>query len=153
MTLQQGRHAERIAVSIAVFEGLLTGDGNEPIWNDSDVFDNPEIAEAINLALSSGDNSKVMELGGERALTFTERLQRLNESLSDIPPNAGIPAFPIRIVISGRDFRNQLALKQRGIAEALETYPEISKAYVRWQFRIADVADPNKDRGKREAVQ
>ena len=142
LTLQQGHHVERIAASITVFEENLTGGGNDPVWNESDVLDSPKIVETINLAISSGNNSQVMETGGERALRFVQRVQRLNDSLADIPSNAGIPNSPISTVISGRDFRIQIALKQREIAVALQTYPEFSRAFVRWQFLIADTADP-----------
>jgi hypothetical protein len=75
-------------------------------------------------------------------MRFVDRLGRLNESLSNIPSDAGIPRSPIQIVIDGSDFRTQIAIKQRGIAAALQAYPQFSRAYVRWQFLIADAADP-----------
>ncbi len=144
MTWQQGRKAQKIGVPLAVVQEQLVGEGDDPIWNYSDMFDNPHMANAIDLALLSKNNSKVMELGGERALEFVERLEALNASFSDLPATAGISESPVRYVVSGNDFRYQIALKERGIGAALSAYPEISRAYVKWLFKVADIADQDK---------
>lgn len=150
MTWQQGRQAQKIGVPLAVVEEQLAGEGDDPIWNYSNLFDNPQMANAIDLALLSKDNSEVMELGGQRALEFVERLEALNASFSDLPATAGISESPVRYVVSGYDFRYQIALKERGIGASLTAYPEISRAYVEWLYKVADIADPSKagSRGK-----
>lgn len=142
--LQQGRDVERIAGSVAILEQQIVGEGNDPLRNYSDYFDNREMANAIGLALFSKNNSKVEELGGPRADMFVIRLEALNASLTDLPTSAGIPASPIRYVISGHDFRYQIALKERTIAAALVAYPAISRSYVNWLYNLADIAGPNK---------
>ena len=144
MTWQQGRQAQKIGVPIAVVQQQLVGEGDDPIWNYSALFDNPQMANAIDLALLSKNNSKVMELGGQRALEFVERVEALNASFSDLPATAGISESPVRYVVSDYDFRYQIALKERGIGASLTAYPEISRAYVKWLFKVADIADPNK---------
>jgi hypothetical protein len=144
MTLQQGREAQKIGVQLAMIEGQLVGDGDEdPLWNYSDLFDDPQMANAIDLALLSKNNAKVMQLGGQRAVGFVERLEALNAFFSDLPA-AGIPKSPIRYVSSGQEFRYQIALEERRIGWFLRAYPEISRAYIKWLFKVADIADPNK---------
>ena len=138
------RGITRIGAPVVVLERELVGEGNDPLWNYSGLFDNREMADAIDLALVSNSNSKVTELGGQVALSFVERLEALNASLSDLPADAGIPASPIRNVISGYDFRYQIAMQERGIAAGLEESPGISKAYIDWLFKVADmVKKPN----------
>jgi hypothetical protein len=134
----------RIAIPLSMVEQQLSGEGEDPLWNYSDLFDDSQMANAIDLALQSKNNAKVMQLGGQRALGFVERLEALNASLSDLSDVAGTSKNPIQYVISREDFRYQIALKERGIAAALSETPGISKAYVEWVFKVADIADPNK---------
>jgi len=102
------------------------------------------MANAIDHALLSKNNANVMQLGGQRAVGFVKRLEALNAFFSSLPAAAGIPKSPIRYVTSGREFRYQIALEERRIAASLHAYPEISRAYVKWLFKVADIADPDK---------
>jgi hypothetical protein len=130
MTLQQGRKAQKVGVPLAMVEGQLVGEGDDPLWNYSDLFDNPHLANAIGAAVRSDENAEITRIGGEKALVFVERLELLNASLSDLT-NAGIIAPPIRSVYSGHEFRSQIRSRERGICAALTAYPEISRAYVK----------------------
>ena len=78
------------------------------------------------------------ERGGQSALDFVERLEILNDSLSDLRVTAGISVPPILYVVNGDDFRYQIALKERTIGAALRESPGISRAYVGWLFKVAD---------------
>lgn len=141
MTWQQGHHAQKIGVPLALVEGQLVGD--DPLWNFSDLFDGPKAATAINLALRSNEDTEVSKVGSERALLFLQRLRLLNSALSDLT-KAGVLAPPIHNVYSGREFRSKIGTRLRGICAGVSGYPEISRGHVKWLYQLANIADPNK---------
>lgn len=146
--MQQGREALRFGVPLSVLNSQLIGErdtsdpAEAPLWDYADLFDDKRTAETIDLALLSNDNSKVQKWNNSCVQLFVERLEAWNESLSDLQAATGIPASPVRYMISGDDFRYQIELKERGIAAALTAIPEISHAYVNWMSEVAAAAGP-----------
>lgn len=138
-----GRDEQRIAAIAAPVSALEHSLMRDPLWNYADLFDNPQIANAIDNALDSRNNSKVFELGGPRALKFSEELQSFNASLSSFSAAAGVKVSPIEFVISGDDFRYQIASRERTIADFLSESPGINKKHVDWLYEAADALNPH----------
>jgi hypothetical protein len=115
LTWKQGSNAIKIGSALSEVESEIVGrNGEPPLWSYSDILDDPKIAEATGIALSSNDNTQIRELGGERADMFLMRLRLLNAALSDLA-DAGVITAQIHPPWNSDEFHFQIWRKEDDI--------------------------------------
>jgi hypothetical protein len=145
MTWQQDRQARKIGVPLGIVERqIVGGNGEPPLWDYSDLFDDRQASVTIDTALRMNESPNFIQSGDARVRLFLMRLELLNAALSDLT-KAGILAPQIPLVTSGHEFRSKIRYRERDISAGLEAYPEISRAYMKWIYKVGDIADPKED--------